>query len=367
MATFNGAAHLSEQLESLATQTLLPCELVITDDGSTDDTKYIVTAFISRAPFPVRWHDNDARLGDRANFMRAASLCTGELIAFCDQDDVWYPEKLETAGAALSNPDVMLFHHEARAVRDGVVLSDRVREVSSTEPLIPALRAAPWQFPFGYTEVFRTTLRDYDSLWCRSIDFKGLGEQAAHDQWYYFLATVLGTIAFHPLPLADYRQHDGNTFGIGTTTHGRLDKLRFLLENRAPIYRRLAVAARSRALILKDAERSASNRQTMERLGIGSHAWQRLSVAYVNRAAIFEGGLVSRIASMAALLSRKAYNTTSFWNFGSKAVAKDVFLGVVLGPIVTRYGRPATGEDWTCAAGDGSAVAQAYARRRGFD
>ena len=367
MATFNGADYLTAQLESLVAQTLPPCELVITDDGSTDDTKYVVTAFAARSPFPVHWHDNDTRLGYRANFMRAASLCSGELIAFCDQDDIWYPEKLETAAVAFSDADVMLFHHEAKAVRDCVVLSERVRKVSSTQPLIPALQAAPWQFPFGYTEVFRATLRDYDSLWSRSTDFKGLSKRSTHDQWYYFLATVLGTIAFHSLPLAECRQHAGNTFSTGTTTYSRFDKLRFLLENRAPIYRRLAEAARSRALLLKDAERSAGNSQTMERLGIGSNAWQRLSVAYVNRAAVYEGGLLSRITSMIALLSRKAYNATGFWNFGSKAVAKDVFLGVVLGPIVTRYGRPATGEDWTCAAGDGSAVAQAYAQRRMFN
>ena len=367
MATFNGAAYLLEQLESLAAQTLPPAELVITDDGSTDGTRGIVEAFASRAPFPVRWHDNDARLGYRANFMRAASLCTGELIAFCDQDDIWYPEKLAVAAAAFSNPDVMLFHHEARAVRDGVVLSERVRKVSSTHSLIPALQTAPWQFPFGYTEVFRATLRDYDTLWCRSTDFKGLGEQAAHDQWYYFLAAVLGTIAFHPLPLADYRQHAGNTFGIGTTAHGRLDKLRFLLENRAPIYRRLAEAARTRAGLLVDAGRLAGNRRSVDCLAIGSDAWQALSVTYDKRAAVFEGGLFRRVVSLVGLASRQAYGTSGFWSFGTRAMVKDAVLGVVLGPVVTRYGRPATGEDWTCAAGDGSAVARAFARRREFN
>ena len=89
MATFNGDTYLSPQLQSLARQTLLPHELVVCDDGSTDRTLEIVRAFAADAPFPVRVHRNDEHLGFADNFLKAAVLCGGELIAFCDQDDVW--------------------------------------------------------------------------------------------------------------------------------------------------------------------------------------------------------------------------------------------------------------------------------------
>ena len=77
--------------------------------------------------------------------------------------------------------------------------------------------------------------------------------------------------------------------------------------------------------------------------------------------------MLRRIVFLISLVSRKAYSPAGFWTFGTKAMVKDAVLGVVLGPVVTRYGRLATGEDWTCAAGDGSAVARAFARRRRFD
>src|SRR5690349_15385572 len=96
MATYNGAPFLPEQLQSLAAQTLPPFELVVCDDGSTDRTIQILREFATSAPFPVRIHENSERLGFGDNFLKAAALCQGDWIAFCDQDDIWLPHKLET-------------------------------------------------------------------------------------------------------------------------------------------------------------------------------------------------------------------------------------------------------------------------------
>ncbi|MDA8366632.1 MAG: glycosyltransferase [Actinomycetota bacterium] len=101
MCTFNGAAFLPYQLESLAIQTRLPDELVVRDDGSTDDTLAILADFVRSAPFPVVVNENRRRLGIPDNFWAAISDATGELIALCDQDDIWAPAKLERAVAAL--------------------------------------------------------------------------------------------------------------------------------------------------------------------------------------------------------------------------------------------------------------------------
>jgi glycosyltransferase involved in cell wall biosynthesis len=74
MATYNGEAHIHEQLLSLANQSLAPVELVVADDCSGDRTLDIVREFARTAPFAVRIYENETRLGYRANFMRAASL-----------------------------------------------------------------------------------------------------------------------------------------------------------------------------------------------------------------------------------------------------------------------------------------------------
>src|SRR5687767_8613501 len=95
LCSYNGAAYIAEQLRSIAEQTLLPEELVICDDGSSDSTVAIIRAFASEAPFKVLLFQNEQKLGVARNFQKALSLCTGDIIAMSDQDDVWMPIKLE--------------------------------------------------------------------------------------------------------------------------------------------------------------------------------------------------------------------------------------------------------------------------------
>ena len=94
MATYNGKSYIGEQLASLANQSVAPAELIVTDDCSNDGTLDVIGHFAITAPFPVRIFKNERRIGHRENFMHAASLCTSDLIAFCDQDYIWDPKKL---------------------------------------------------------------------------------------------------------------------------------------------------------------------------------------------------------------------------------------------------------------------------------
>jgi len=117
LCTYNGASHLQQQLHSIASQSLLPAELVVCDDGSTDSTLDLLTEFARTAPFPVHIQQNPVNLGYTRNFEKAIALCTGEFIALSDQDDLWYPEKLATqaslliaepaAGGVFSDGDLM--------------------------------------------------------------------------------------------------------------------------------------------------------------------------------------------------------------------------------------------------------------------
>lgn len=114
MATYNGAQFIREQLDSLAAQTRLPDELVICDDGSSDRTVAIAEEFARAAPFPVEVHRNRQNLGYSKNFEKAASLCSGELVFFADQDDVWLPEKLAVVEARFANdPDAQVVINDA--------------------------------------------------------------------------------------------------------------------------------------------------------------------------------------------------------------------------------------------------------------
>ncbi|MFT4114380.1 glycosyltransferase family 2 protein [Silvibacterium sp.] len=95
LCTYNGQQFLPQQLDSITGQTILPNELIVCDDGSTDSTLEQLAKFASEAPFTVRIHRNDRRLGSTRNFDQGLALAQGQLIALCDQDDVWEPEKLE--------------------------------------------------------------------------------------------------------------------------------------------------------------------------------------------------------------------------------------------------------------------------------
>ena len=94
MCTYNGEKYLHQQLASIAQQTRLPEEMVVCDDCSSDSTPEIIEEFARTVPFPVRFFRNPQNLGSTKNFEKAIGLCTGDMIALCDQDDIWMPEKL---------------------------------------------------------------------------------------------------------------------------------------------------------------------------------------------------------------------------------------------------------------------------------
>lgn len=70
LCTYNGERFLREQLDSIATQTRPPVELVVSDDRSTDGTRQLVESFATAAPFPVRLRFNDVNVGSTRNFDR---------------------------------------------------------------------------------------------------------------------------------------------------------------------------------------------------------------------------------------------------------------------------------------------------------
>ncbi len=143
MATYNGAAYLEQQLESLAKQRLLPGELVVTDDGSTDGTIALIEDFARCAPFPVRIVKNEVRLGYRGNFIKNSTICGCDLIAFCDQDDVWHPEKLQEVSKAFDNPDVLLCYHNARLTDKAGAVTGRA-DIAKINRLNPPASIHPY-------------------------------------------------------------------------------------------------------------------------------------------------------------------------------------------------------------------------------
>ncbi|MBY6242471.1 glycosyltransferase [Methylosinus sp. Sm6] len=96
MATYNGARWIEEQLDSFAQQDRRPDELVVCDDCSGDETISIIEQFRRRASFEVRVVSNEKNSGHIRSFLRAMSLCRGDVIFLSDQDDTWRRTKIST-------------------------------------------------------------------------------------------------------------------------------------------------------------------------------------------------------------------------------------------------------------------------------
>ncbi len=105
MATYNGAAFIREQIDSILNQTYPISELIIQDDCSTDSTPAICREYEEKYPI-VHFYENEHNLGFNDNFRTAAMRATGDFIAISDQDDVWFPEKIEKQVAAIGNHDI---------------------------------------------------------------------------------------------------------------------------------------------------------------------------------------------------------------------------------------------------------------------
>jgi glycosyltransferase involved in cell wall biosynthesis len=352
MTTYNGATHLQEQLDSLSAQHLLPAEIVVGDDGSTDDTLNILERFACKAPFPVRIHRNPQRLGYRANFMNVARLCASPLISFCDQDDIWLPENLARVVPCFTDPDILLTFHNAK------VVNAQRQPISRfyAEPLPPVSRRltlSPWMFSYGFSQTFRATLLPAVDYWGMMKDHHHADEAMGHDLFFFLLASGLGGICYIDDELTEYRLHAGNTIGSGKRTKPSfLDRWRYRLEDRSDTYRYLArIASLDAELFAHLSAVETFAPYLRRRSAEAATAWSDLGPLYRDRAQICSAGLMARITAFIRLYRKGAYSEASFWTFGAKAMIKDLVLGVMLAPLVQRFGRPSSRSDRACRRG----------------
>ena len=214
MCTFNGERFLSGQLASIAKQTRLPDELVVCDDRSTDGTVAMVREFAASATYPVRIFENAHNLGAAANFERAIRLCDGDLIALADQDDLWYPNRLERSEQELTaHPEAGLVFSDADVIDDqnqlvGATLWQRLGFAGQRERDLLGgqyIVLAKHRFVTGATVMFRAGLRDR----CLPI-----APGWIHDEWISLIAAAFSDLRPIAQPLIRYRIHGSQQVGF---------------------------------------------------------------------------------------------------------------------------------------------------------
>lgn len=236
MCTFNGGRYLQEQLESIASQTCQPSELIVCDDGSTDDTLAILKKFRGSAAFPVTIVQNEIRMGSTRNFDQAIATAQGEFIALCDQDDRWLPQKLERLSACLiDNPFLGGVFSDAELIdgngrRAGGTLFERHKFTSAKQRSFvgcPTATLLKHDVVTGATLMFRSSIRPY----CSPIPSSWV-----HDGWLAWMLSLHSRVTLISEPLIEYRIHAGQQLGIGSATAAQSSSR----ETRRQFYARVA-------------------------------------------------------------------------------------------------------------------------------
>jgi glycosyltransferase involved in cell wall biosynthesis len=322
MATYNGHEYLPAQLNSLASQELLPDELVVTDDGSTDGTAELVARFAESAPFEVRFYRNETRLGVVRNFERAISLCTGDILFLSDQDDFWLPSKIKDVVARFDERpealavinDKIIVNHDLSAT--GATMLGNIRAFGSPDSCFVA----------GCCSAFRRQ-------WL-SIALPIPEGQSAHDSWLMGLAHRLGVVRIEESALQYYRRHESNVSQNAYSDSRRIgfrDRLKAELSSStrradgdSDAYWRDYLAGPRAEL-----ERIELRRPELEALGLGDRA---LAAAAAIRETIMAASERQRLAHLPPpgrlvaawkLWRRGGYRHFSGW----KSAAKDVLGG----------------------------------------
>lgn len=221
MCAYNGARFLTEQLSSIACQTRTPDELVICDDRSTDGSAQLASEFAHQVRFPVRFEVNQQTLGSTKNFERAISISRGEIVVLADQDDVWYPNKLERLEKAFqsSNKAVAAFSEADVIDESSRLLGCRLWESFSFPPS-EQRRFATGQ---ALNILVKHPVVTGAAMAFRRVYFSFLAPLPAddiHDRWMSFLLAACGPYQLIPEPLMQYRRHDNQQVGVGALTFG---------------------------------------------------------------------------------------------------------------------------------------------------
>jgi glycosyltransferase involved in cell wall biosynthesis len=219
LCTHNGAAYLDKQIRSICEQSLVPDEIVLSDDASTDgsvDVAIEEVAKRSRDGIPaLSVFRNAVPLGVTANFSQAVSACKGELIALCDQDDVWRRDRIQyIASQFIRRPGLLLLHSDAHVVdENGGYLGYSLFHALDVRPSELCQLHNGRAFDVflrrnvvtGATTVFRR------SLLCSALPFP---ESWLHDEWLALIASCIGEVDVVEEQLIDYRQHASNVVGV---------------------------------------------------------------------------------------------------------------------------------------------------------
>ena len=219
MSTYNGERYVADQIHSILNQET-ECEIVlrIRDDGSKDDTCKIIKEIQSRNKESIELIEGN-NVGYNASFFELLSIANGfDYYAFSDQDDIWLPQKVQTAIEWLmreqeKNDGSLLYASTSYLVKDDMkpygVTRQQIRPFTLYNTIVQNI--CP-----GHNQVMNQALLSIVQKRIKNVDVY------VYDSWVANLAMLYGTILFNNAPQTYYRQHQSNELGSGTGTLHKL-------------------------------------------------------------------------------------------------------------------------------------------------
>jgi glycosyltransferase involved in cell wall biosynthesis len=217
LCSHNGGKFIGEQLKSIQEQSFKPNEIIICDDNSSDNTLEIIKQFSK--VLPIKLHQNIPALGTIKNFEYAISLCSGDIIFLCDQDDYWLAHKVEklvkylgenaTQEVVFSNAIIV----DEQLQPSDLTMWDRVRFLD--EEITDWNKGKALDILLIGNRVTGCTVAIRNSFAKKAIPFPThIHPNFIHDGWIAILASLTNQIGFVEESLVWYRQHDKQQVGI---------------------------------------------------------------------------------------------------------------------------------------------------------
>lgn len=217
IATYNGERFIREQLTSVINQSLLPTEIIVSDDGSTDCTIKIVKEVLSSYSGKFRVLTTNRNQGLKKNIEKIVSESNTEWLFLCDQDDFWELDKIEKFND---------FINTKKEDNISLVLSDgwvTDKKLNHKYGLFESLKIFPSMYKDGilanpFQILFKRNIFTGASLMVRTqvaqdaIPFSQSSE-ALHDYWLGIVSCIKGKVGIIDEKLFLYRQHGHNTIG----------------------------------------------------------------------------------------------------------------------------------------------------------
>lgn len=209
LSAYNGEKYIEEQLESLVGQQGVEIDILVRDDGSSDKTHEILDKWQEEGL--LRWYEG-GNLGFAKSFMDLVQRAGDyEYYAFCDQDDIWLPEKLKRAVDMLSKieNDIKLYCSNVYYYKNGETYGG----IHKQTPVFDKYTSMVRNIAPGCSMVFSRRLKDL-------LAAAPPRRLIAHDIWVFQSAMLLGEVVYDFTPTMLYRQHENNQIGQKV---GRLD------------------------------------------------------------------------------------------------------------------------------------------------